>query len=61
MSLSEPMTPPLPLPPKWRCFCRLISPGGREGCASGEPAFGSLSLTRAGRSGSGTGLEVGVR
>lgn len=60
-SRSEPMTPPVLPPPKCRCFCRLMSPGGGEGCASGEPGFGSLSLTRAGRSGSGTGLGAGLR
>jgi len=36
-----------------RCFCRLISGGGGEGCASGEP--GSRSRACAGRRGSGTG------
>lgn len=59
-SLSEPITPPLPPPNCW-CFCKLISPEGGEGCASGEPGLGSLSLTCAGRSGSGIGLGEGVR
>lgn len=43
-SRSEPITPLLALPNCW-CFCRLISPEGGEGCASGEPGLGSLSLT----------------
>lgn len=59
-SRSEPITPPMPPPNCW-CFCRLISPEGGEGCASGEPGLGSLSLTCAGRSGRGMGLGEGVR
>lgn len=60
-SRSEPITPTLPPPSCW-CFCRLISPeGGEEGCASGEPGLGSLSLASAGRSGRGMGLGEGVR
>lgn len=59
-SRSEPITPLLPPPNCW-CFCRLISPEGGEGCASGERGLGSLSLTCAGRSGSGMGLGAGVR
>ena len=59
-SLSEPITPLFPPPSCW-CFCRLISPEGGEGCASGEPGLGSLSLTCAGRSGSGMRLGEGVR
>lgn len=35
-SRSEPITPPTPPPNCW-CFCRLISPEGVEGCASGDP------------------------
>lgn len=56
-SRSEPVTSPS----SGRCFCRLISGGGGEGCASGEPGLGSLSLACAGRSGSGMGLGEGVR
>lgn len=59
-SRSEPMTPPLPGPSCW-CFCKLISPEGGEGCASGEPGLGSLSLACAERSGSRIGLGEGVR
>lgn len=54
------MTPLFPLPNCW-CFCRLISPEGGKGCASGEPGLGNLSLTCGWKSGSGTGLGVGVR
>lgn len=60
-SRSEPITPPPLPPPKCWCFCRLMSPEAGEGGASGEPGLGSLSLTLAGRSGSGTGLGDGVR
>lgn len=59
-SRSEPMTPPLPGPSCW-CFCKLISPEGGEGCASGEPGLGSRSLPCAERSGSRIGLGEGVR
>lgn len=59
-SRSEPITPPLPRPSCW-CFCKLISPVGGEGCASGEPGLGSLSLTWAERSGIWMGLGEGVR
>lgn len=60
-SRSEPITPLLLLPPNCWCFCRLISPEGGEGCASGEPGLGNPSLTCAGSSGSGMGLGAGVR
>lgn len=59
-SRSEPITPLFPLPNCW-CFCRLISPEEGKGCASGEPGLGNLSLTCGWKSGSGTGLGVGVR
>lgn len=57
-SLSEPITPPSP--PNCWCFCRLISPAGGEGGASGEPELGSRPLTWVeGRLGRGMGLGEG--
>ncbi|PWA32402.1 hypothetical protein CCH79_00011977 [Gambusia affinis] len=46
-SRSESMTPTFPAPSCCCCccFCVLISPGGGERCAGGEPALGSLSRT----------------
>lgn len=59
-SLSDPITSLLPPLSCW-CFCRLISPKGGEGSASGEPGLGSLSLASPERSGNGMGLGEGVR
>lgn len=59
-SRSEPIIQPLPPPSCWS-LCMLISPEGGEGCATGEPGLGSLSLTCAETSGSWIGLGEGLR